>query len=120
MKFHPNHRKVNIMAIVTIGCRLPNGLVLEHPDDKTKKVTLSGKNKATIIGTDYALTPVDSDFWDRWMEVHSGFPALKSNAIFVAKNPNDAHAIAKEVAKERTGFEPMKQDSSGVKTAKED
>lgn len=104
-----------------IGCKLPHGIALEHPIDKTKKVTLNGLNKIRIIGAGYAITEVPEDFWFAWLGFHSDFPALKSGAIFVAKNAEDLEAKAKELVKEETGFEPMKKNgkdkrAGGVKT----
>jgi len=107
---------------VVIGCKLPHGLILELPMDTTKKVTLNGRKKALIVGADYAMTDVDSDFWDTWLALNGEFPAVKSGAIFVAKNATDAAAIATETADVKTGFEPMRKDGQdprarGVKTA---
>jgi len=108
--------------IVIVGCRLPHGITLEHPMNPTVKVELTGKNKALIIGSDHATTEVDADFWAQWEGVNKEFPALKSGAIFVAKNASDATAIAKENKDRVTGFEPMRTDgkderASGVKSA---
>lgn len=102
---------------VFVGCRLPHGLILDHPLDPSKKVELSGLNKATIIGATHAITEVDGEFWDAWKTVHADFPALKSGAIFEAKSAADVGAKAKEVAKEATGFEAMPQEAQGVKPA---
>jgi hypothetical protein len=102
---------------VVIGCRLPNGIILEHPENPAKKVLLNGLNKVTIIGAPYAHNDVDSDFWDAWLEVNKDFAPLKNGAIFVAKSSEHAAAKGREVAKEKTGFEAMPQVSDGVKPA---
>lgn len=107
---------------VVIGCKLPHGLIIELPTDTTKKVTLNGRNKAVIVGAEYATTEVDSDFWDTWLALNAEFPAVKSGTIFVAKNATDAAAIATETAERETGFEPLRQDGKdkrarGVKVA---
>ena len=96
--------------IVVVGCKLPHGLILEHPMDVSKKVELAGLNKAIIIGAEYASTEVDADFWDQWSAVNKEFPAVKSGAIFVAKNAAEIVAVAAERVKEETGFEPMRTD----------
>ena len=108
--------------IVVVGCKLPHGLILEHPMDVSKKVELAGLNKAIIIGAEYASTEVDADFWDQWAAIHKDHPAIKSGAIFVAKNAAEIVAVAAEHAKEETGLEPMRNDgkdkrAKGVKTA---
>ena len=94
---------------VTIGCRLPHGLVLEH---KGASVTLKGKNSRVVAGLyvpeqDFATTEVDAEFWEAWSKEHSTFPAVTSNSIFVAKDPSSAEAVAKELRAESTGFEQL-------------
>lgn len=102
---------------VTIGCRLPNGIILEHPLNPAAKVELFGKNKSLIVGAEYATTEVDGEFWETWKTVHAEFPAFKNGAIFEAKSVIDAAAVAKELADEKTGFEPMEQNAGGVAPA---
>lgn len=90
-----------------IGCRLPNGIVLEHGN---RKVTLDGLNKATIKGATYTINRVDRDFWQAWIKDHKDFGPVKSGAIFEAGSESDAKAIAAERKDETTGFEPMRTD----------
>ena len=107
---------------VTVGCKLPHGIVLHHPTDPTKTVEIKGLNKSSIIGADHISTEVDEDFWNAWAIVNKRFPPLKAGSIFVSKSAPDAAAIAKELKDQKTGFEPMKQDgderAKGVKTVK--
>jgi hypothetical protein len=110
------------MANITVGCKLPNGLVLEHPKNPDKTVILNGVNKAVISGIDYATTEVDEEFWNAWKESNDKFPALVSGAIFAAKGEANVKAVAKELKDEKTNLEPMRQDgkdkrAAGVKTA---
>jgi hypothetical protein len=102
---------------VIIGCKLPNGLVIEHPLDPTQKVELAGLNKALIIGAEYATTEVDGELWETFEALHKEFGPLKSGAIFVAKTRDDAKAKAKELSKEKTGFEKMPQEVGDLKPA---
>ena len=111
--------------IVVVGCKLPHGIVIEHPMDPTKTVELAGKNKSLIVGAEYASTEVDGDFWEQWAAVNKEFPAVKSGAIFVAKSVADIVAVARENADRKTGFEPMRTDgkderATGVKSADKD
>lgn len=106
--------------MVVIGCRLPHGLILEDPADVTKTVTLKGSNASVIIGSTCGMTDIDAEFWGRWKAHHKDFPALKNGAIFEAKTHGEAKTVAKEVEKEKTGFEPMPQEAEGVKPAKEE
>lgn len=103
------------MARVTVGCKLPNGIILDHPGNPDNKVVLSGRNKSVIVGADYATTEVDADFFAAWMDVNKEFPAVVSGAIFVAKNPNEAAAMAKDLVEETTGFEPMRTDGKDTR-----
>lgn len=102
---------------VLIGCKLPHGLILDHPLDVSKKVELAGLNKAVIIGADCATTPVDGEFWETWKTVHKDHPAIKSGAIFEARTTEEVKAKAKERKEEKTGFEAMPQEAMGVKVA---
>lgn len=102
---------------LVIGCKLPHGLVIEHPSDPSKTVVLAGLNKALVIGATHATTEVDDEFWQAWKAAHKDFPALRSGAIFEAKSTADAAAQAKELADEKTGFEPMPQNAMGVEVA---
>jgi hypothetical protein len=104
--------------VVLIGCRLPQGLILHHPLKPDVKVTLAGLYTSKIIGATYVTTEVDAEFWETWKIVHEGkFQPLDSGAIFEASSEDAAKRIAKELTKEKTGFEPLKQDAAGVKPA---
>jgi len=105
---------------IIVGCKLPHGIILHHPDNQAKTVELAGKNKALIIGSDHATTEVDADFWDQWISAHKDFAPVKSGAIFAAKNPASAASMAKEFKDRKTGFEPIKQNAHGVKPADKD
>ena len=105
---------------IVVGCKLPHGIVLQHPMDPNKTVTLAGRNKATIIGADHSTTEVDAEFWESWVMVNDDFAPLKSGAIFVAKSSADAAAMSKEFEDRKTGFEPMDPNSHGVKPADKD
>jgi hypothetical protein len=105
---------------VTIGCKLPNGIVLELPD-KDKKivtVTLEGPNGSKIIGATHGETSVDADFWNGWKAAHKDFVPFKSGAIFQAKTSKDAAAKAKDTP--NTGLEPLPQKAMGVEPAEKD
>jgi hypothetical protein len=113
------------MANILIGCRLPNGLILRHPDPARKGATvkLRGANeaqvKSVVIGETFVTTPVDADFWETWKKVYSDYEPLKKGAIFEARNEPEANGKGRELTKEKTGFEAMAKDALGVKEAKE-
>lgn len=111
------------MATVTIGCRLPNGIILQL--DSGHEVKLNGQNSAQdgspiilLSERDCGYTDVDASFWDAWKtQVGADFAPLKSMAIFEAKNERDAKAVHAEVKKEKTGHEPMPQKSKDIEAA---
>lgn len=107
------------MAKVIIGCKLPNGLVIENPLNPNERVTLNGLNKALIIGAKHATTEVDADMWKLWKATNKDFGPLKNGAIFEAKDKASANAIAKETEKEKTGLEKIDPNdkTTGVKPA---
>ena len=97
---------------VLIGCKLPNGIILEVGD---QQVELNGLNKCAIIGATHGSTNVDADFWAAWKTQNSTFSALKNGAIFEASSESEAAAKVKDTGK--TGLEPMPQDAIGIKKA---
>lgn len=106
---------------VSVGCKLPNGIILHHPLKPEISVTLNGRNAAPIIGSDHGKTDVDAEFWDAWISANATFAPLTSGAIFVAKNAESLAAVAAEYKERTTGLEPMRTDgkdprAKGVKT----
>lgn len=107
------------MSTITIGCRLPTGMVLEVAG---KAVTLAGQRQTharskIIILTpdDYGTTEVDESFWAAWKsQVGEDFAPLKSGAIFEAKNDKEAAAKVKDLKQKKTGLEGSDQASGGV------
>ena len=99
--------------MVFIGCRLPNGLVLTHPQKPEMKVVLNGQYAAPtesglyLPPRPYGVTPVDAEFWAAWKEAYRGYPPLKNRAIFEAKSVLELEVKAREVEKEKTGLEPV-------------
>lgn len=106
---------------VTIGCRLPNGLILRHPNPDVKvEVKLNGRFSSKIVGATHATTEVDAEFWEVWKKAYHSYAPLKNGSIFEARSPQEADVKAKDFLKEKTGFEPLKQDEAGVKQADKD
>ena len=115
------------MPTVTVGCKLPHGLVLEivevgksdgkemlNPAPVGKRVTLAGANSlhtgilmpATL---QIAYTAVDADFWAAWLKKNSDLAFVKNGMVFAAEKPADAQAMGREHAKEKSGFEGLNQ-----------
>lgn len=114
------------MSTVTIGCRLPSGLIIDLEKDGkiVKSIELEGqrqlhaRSKIIILGEeDYGTTEVDAADWEHFKkQVGEEFAPLVSGAIFEAKNEKDAKAKAKELKKEKTGHEPMAQEDNGIES----
>lgn len=112
-------------STITIGCRLPSGLVLDLGDPSKPTVELAGqrqtqeRSKIIILSDDdYGTTEVDADYWEAFKNrVGSEFAPLKSGAIFEAKNEKAAKAIAKELKDEPTGHEPLPQEDGAITKA---
>lgn len=113
------------MATITIGCRLPSGVILDlEKDGQTiKSVELAGQRQAQerspiIILTpeDYGTTEVDESFWSAWKDqVGPDFSLLKNNVIFEAKNRTEVKAKAKDAKAQKTGLEAMPQQEGDIK-----
>ena len=63
------------------------------------------------------MTMVDADFWEAWVAANKDFPAMKSGAIFTVESVADADVKAKELEKEKIGFEGLDQKAHGVEPA---
>jgi hypothetical protein len=100
---------------ILIGCRLPNGLVLQVGKNPNR-VTIDGVNKSNIIGANFMTTEVDESFWLAWKAENSDFKPLKSGAIFEASSPREATDKAKELKGEKTGFEQIDKDGPLMKS----
>lgn len=113
------------MAKVLIGCRLPHGLKLHHPNpDIHETVTLAGYHSNKLVTRDghtpaqmWATTQVDADFWAAWKTAYSSYKPLRDGNIFEATNEQQAALKAKDMEKQKTGFEGKNPESMGVKKA---
>lgn len=93
---------------VTVGCKLPNGIVLEV--DGAQPVVLNGANSSNVIGG-YGLTEnVDKAMFDKWLDLHKDQAYVKNELVFAQAKTNSAEAKAKENADVATGLEGLPQD----------
>ena len=111
------------MSTVQVGCKLPNGMILElgKPGDQNyTRVVLNGSNRARIAVSDtaggYGITEVDENFWNAWRKKHGWLPAVKGEHVFAVGDVASAQAKALENSSIITGLEPMDPDKapSGV------
>lgn len=105
------------MTKILIGCRLPHGLTITHPARPNIKATIAGFHASKIIGATYSTTEVDADLWAAWKAVYTDYKPLKTGAIFEARSGTEAGEKAKDLVKEKTGFEPLAPEANGVKKA---
>lgn len=89
---------------VIVGCKLPNGLILELGD---KRVTIKGANSSNIIGGHGITEGVDKEFFDAWMAKNAGLQFVKAELLFAHEKAASTAAQAKEQADEKTGLEPL-------------
>lgn len=100
------------MATITVGCKLPSGLHLDH---NGIRVTLNGSNSSNIIGG-YGLTHgVDKDFFDAWCKTHADFEPLKQGLIFAQEKEVNARAEASDKQTLENGFEGIDPNKPGKK-----
>lgn len=93
--------------VVTVGCKLPNGLLI----DVDGKVThLLGANSSNVIGG-YGLTEnVDKEYFEKWLKQHANQPYVKGEMVFAQAKTNSAQSKASENASVKTGLEGLPQD----------
>lgn len=98
------------MPQITIGCKLPNGLILEVGE---KRVTLNGSNSSAIIGGHGITENVDADFFGAWLKANKDLSFVKAGHVFAHEKAANVAAQAKERASEKTGFEGMDPGKPG-------
>lgn len=98
------------MATVTIGCKLPNGIHLDH---EGKRVTLNGANSSRVIGGHGITERVDKAFWDAWLAIHKDYEPVKRGLIFAQNSTRNAEAEAKEKQDNPSGLEGINPDKPG-------
>lgn len=117
-------------ATVTIGCKLPHGIFLEHiqkrdgwnPAPAGPRVRLNGANSVqlnTLIKVqprvhEFGKTIIDKSYWDKWLADHSDDAHVASGRIFVVDpktnegaNARNFGAQAREKLPEKTGLEGL-------------
>lgn len=105
------------MANITVGCKLPHGLLLELADGSS--VELNGTNVNAkgrdfyVPPAEYGETEVDGALFNQWLADHKTAPYVVNGFVFAAAKPADLKAKAKDSAK-KTGLEPMSQTAPGI------
>ena len=89
---------------VTVGCKLPNGMIISVKG--VGSVTLAGSNSSRIIGG-YGLTAVPSDLWEAWSGPRSKSALIENKIVFAQTTHAKAEGQAKEQESVTTGLEPL-------------
>lgn len=102
-------------GLVSVGCKLPNGIKLELLDnsgvvvaEKTLRGVAHDRMKAPpLLVGGYAFTSIDADFWAAWKEKYKDSPILKEQLVIDHKQEASAKAMAVERSEIRSGKEPI-------------
>lgn len=103
-------------ALVSVGCNLPNGLILELKSNggEIQRHTLQGANAARIFGG-YGITPnIPADFMTMWFKKNARLPAVVNGSIFLHNDAASAVVMAKERKEIDTGLAPIDPVKRGM------
>lgn len=101
---------------VTIGCKLPHGLIIEArgSDGDIVRHTLNGANAARIVGG-YGITEnVSADLWKAFLKKNAKMAAVVNGQIFVHSDLKSVESEAKNRRNIETGFEPIDPVKTGM------
>lgn len=111
-------------ATVFVGCKFPNGMVLEigSPEEKEtyQRIILNGSSTARIAmvaGDAFGITEVPRPFWDSWHKKYKHVHAMwfREGRLFCADDLASAQAIGVERCAVLTGLEPLRPDDATAK-----
>lgn len=125
------------METITIGCKLPNGIILKIFEMKSKSEAVMGGGMRDVLmahdtgksiklngnsfdqlkgpgdvqivkGTGFALTMgVDKALWDAWYKMNSDCDLIKNGLIFAQEKKENVSANAKDHKSVVSGFERL-------------
>lgn len=103
------------VKLVSVGCKLPHGLILElKTNDGFARHTLKGANAARIVGG-YGITEnVPADFMAQWLKKNARHAAVVNGSIFIHSDAKSAEAMAKERQDIATGLEAIDPVKAGM------
>lgn len=131
MSVHDNNARATGTATVTVGCKLPHGLICELFEARTiKEVTMGGSREVEqyfptgqrfalngpghaqnegprcLVRNGFAITRgIPKDFWDKWMAANKTLPAVINGLIIAQANPQAVADAAKDRRAQKTGQE---------------
>lgn len=93
------------MVTVTIGCKLPNGIIMQVGK---ARVRINGWNNNIIKGGSHGITEnVPADLWEAWSKEHADSNLVKRGFIFAANTTAKATARAAEQSDNESGQEQL-------------
>ena len=98
------------MPVVVIGCKIPNGIIMElrKPDGSSVRAVARGSHTAREPGGIGITKDIDAQFAEEWFKRNKGLKMVTRGFIFAAATIEEAEAMGKlDTAK--TGFEPLKR-----------
>jgi hypothetical protein len=104
------------METVTVGCKLPHGLICETGESPSKViVTLKGVDRVT--GAPGMTENVDKVAISAWFKRNEKLEFVKNGLVFMGEKTTNVIAQGKELSKEKHGLEPLdpKAAPKGVK-----
>lgn len=110
------------MSTVTIGCNLPNGIVMQVGEER---VRINGWNNHAIQGLDHGITEdVPADLWEAWSKENAESKLVKNGFIFAEDSSKRAKDKAKDQKDQKSGHEQLPQmkvtDKAGALGGSED
>lgn len=126
--------------LISVGCKLPQGLIIEVGYDLVpggvsrgpnyKRIELAGANQhSTTVGQLRTPSPKDlrpgitnnvpEEIFDAWVAAHADSNIVKNGLVFKARNAGEATAKAADLTQKPTGMEavdPTKHPSIGKMT----
>lgn len=94
------------MSTVTIGCKLPNGIIMEV--EGAKPVVINGWNNNLIQGAGHGLTDnVPADVWEAWKKVHAESKLVKGGFIFANTRAEGTKDRARDQKDNKSGHEQL-------------
>lgn len=85
-----------------IGCKLPNGLSIQH---EGKSITLAGANSSLLLNGFGITRDVPADAWDAFEKAFKDQKIIRNGIVFAVTDYASAEDASKELAKQKTGFE---------------
>lgn len=102
---------------VTVGCKLPNGLILEL---NGQTVEINGSTSSRVFGGHGITYDVDADLFNAWLGAHADRAMVRNGFIFAHDKAADTKAEAADKEDNATGLEAVDPDAPNAGVTKAD